>query len=114
MATKTHSPDMIWHTPDVLWNLIAPMLGPEAGKTTRPVGHPATSYRVLFDAIIFVLRSGCPWQALPREAYASGSTVHGQFRHWVQQGVFVQAWQRCWTTMIRKWVLLGNGKPSMG
>lgn len=91
MATKTHSLDTIWHTPDALWKLIAPILGPE--KSPGTVGRPATPNRVVFDAIIFVLRSGCQWQALPRETYAPGSTVHGRFRQWVQQGVFVQAWQ---------------------
>lgn len=91
MATKTHSLDTIWHTPDALWNRIAPILGPE--KQPGTVGRPPTPYRVIFDAIIFVLRSGCPWQVIPRQAYAPGSTVHGRFRQWVQQGVFRQAWQ---------------------
>ena len=40
-----------------------------------------------------MLRSGCPWQIIPRQAYAPGSTVHGRFRQWVQQGVFRQVWQ---------------------
>ena len=91
MATKTDSLDTIWHTPDALWKLIAPILGPE--KQPGTVGRPATPNRVIFDAIIFVLRSGCQWQVIPREAYAPGSTVHGRFCQWVQQGVFVQAWQ---------------------
>ena len=91
MATKTDSLAPIWHTPDALWKLIAPILGPE--KQPGTVGRPATPNRVLFDAIIFVLRSGCQWQVIPRETYAAGSTVHGRFRQWVQQGVFVRAWQ---------------------
>ena len=66
MATKTDSLDTIWHTPDALWERIAPILGPE--KPPGTVGRPPTPYRVLFDAIIFVLRSGCPWQAIPRQA----------------------------------------------
>ena len=91
MATKTDSLAPIWHTPDALWKLIAPILGPE--KQPGTVGRPATSNRVIFDAIIFVLRSGCQWQGIPRETYAAGSTVHGRFRQWVQQGVFLHAWQ---------------------
>ena len=91
MATKTNSPDTIWQTPDALWKLIAPILGPD--KPPGTIGRPATPNRVLFDAMIFVLRSGCQWQAIPRATYAPGSTVHGRFRQWVQQGVFVQAWQ---------------------
>lgn len=68
MATKTDSLDTIWRTPDALWALIAPILGPD--KPPGTVGRPATPNRVLFDAIIFVLRSGCPWQVIPRETYA--------------------------------------------
>ena len=68
MAIKTHSLDPVWHTPDALWNRIAPILGPE--KQPGTVGRPPTPYRVIFDPIIFVLRSGCPWQVIPRQAYA--------------------------------------------
>ena len=71
--------------------LSAPILGPDNPPGT--VGRPATPNRVLFDAIIFVLRSGYQWQAIPRVPYALGSTVHGRFRYWVQQGVFVRVWQ---------------------
>ena len=89
MAAKTDSLATIWHTPDALWDRIAPILGPE--KQPGTVGRPSTPNRVLFDAIIFVLRSGCQWQVIPRQAYAPGSTVHGRFRQWVQQGVFLRA-----------------------
>ena len=65
MAPKTDSLDPIWHTPDALWNLIAPILGPE--KQPGTVGRPSTPHRVIFDAVIFVLRSGCQWQVIPRE-----------------------------------------------
>ena len=91
MVTKTHSQAPLWHTPDALWHQIAPILGPD--KPPGTVGRPATPNRVIFDALIVVLRSGCPWQALPRPAYPPGSTVHGRFRQWVQQGVFFRAWQ---------------------
>ena len=91
MATKTDSPAPIWHAPDALWALIAPILGLD--KPPGTVGRPSTPNRVIFDAIIFVLRSGCQWQVIPRQAYAPGSTVHGRFRQWVQQGVFLRAWQ---------------------
>ena len=91
MVAKTHSQAPLWHTPDALWHRIAPILGPD--KPLGTVGRPATPNRVIFDALIVVLRSGGPWPALPRHAYAPGSTVHGRFRPWVQQGVFLRAWQ---------------------
>jgi putative transposase len=81
----------IWHVPDDLWSLIAPILGPE--RKAHTPGRPAKPFRLIFDAILYVLRTGCQWQAIPRQEYAAGSTVHGRFRQWVRQGVFKSAWQ---------------------
>jgi len=91
MSTKTALPT-IWHTPDELWKRIAPVLGPEKAPGTP--GRPATPCRRLFEALVYVLRTGGQWHALPRQEYAPGSTVHGWFRHWVQAGVFEKAWKR--------------------
>jgi len=91
MATKTATLGTIWHAPDDLWKLLAPILGPE--KAAGTVGRPARPARLLFDAMIYVLRTGCQWQAIPREEYAPGSTVHTRFRQWVKAGVFLRAWQ---------------------
>jgi putative transposase len=90
MSTKT-SLDTIWHIPDDLWSLIAPLLGPEKPPGTR--GRPATSFRLAFDAILYVLRTGCQWHALPRQAYAPPSTIHTIYSKWVKAGVFAKAWK---------------------
>lgn len=89
MATET-SLDTIWHTPDDLWSLIAPLLGPE--KQPGTPGRPAVPFRRIFDGLIYVLRTGCQWRALPRGEYAPKSTVWGRFKQWVEAGVFEQAW----------------------
>jgi transposase len=89
MATET-SVATIWHTPDELWSLIAPLLGPEKAPGTP--GRPAVPYRRIFDGIIYVLRTGCQWRALPRAEFAPKSTVWGRFQQWVEAGVFQQAW----------------------
>jgi putative transposase len=90
MNTTTTVPT-IWHTPDDLWQRIAPLLGPEKAPGTP--GRPATPFRLLFDALLYVLRTGCQWHAIPRQEYAPGTTVHGRFRQWVQAGVFEKAWK---------------------
>jgi putative transposase len=90
MSTKTAVPT-IWHMPDDLWSLIAPLLGVEKAPGTP--GRPAVAFRRSFDAIVYVLRTGCQWQALPRQEYAPGSTVHGRFRQWGKGGVFEKAWK---------------------
>jgi putative transposase len=89
MSTQTLA--KIWHIPDELWSLIAPILGTE--KKAGTPGRPAKPFRLIFDAILYVLRTGCQWQAIPRQEYAPGSTVHGRFCQWVKQGVFVKAWK---------------------
>jgi putative transposase len=89
MATET-SLDTIWHTPDDLWSLIAPLLGPE--KQPGTPGRPAVPFRRIFDGLIYILRTGCQWRALPRGDYAPKSTVWGRFQQWVEAGVFAQAW----------------------
>lgn len=81
----------IWHIPDDLWSLIAPILGPEKQPGTR--GRKATAFRLAFDAVVYVLRTGCQWQALPRSEYAPASTIHGIYRKWVKAGVFEEAWK---------------------
>jgi len=89
MTAQTSVPT-IWHIPDDLWKLLAPLLGPE--KLPGTPGRPCTPFRRIFDGILYVLRTGCQWQAIPRHEYAPGSTVHGRFRQWVESGVFEQAW----------------------
>jgi putative transposase len=89
MATET-SLATIWHMPDELWSLLAPLLGPEKAPGTP--GRPAVPYRRIFDGIIYVLRTGCQWRALPRAEFAAKSTVWGRFQQWVAAGVLQQAW----------------------
>ena len=90
MAKKSR-PSTIWHVPDDLWEKIADILGPE--KEPGTVGRPATPYRVIIDAILYLIRTGCQWQAIPKEKYAAGSTVHGRFRQWVEDGLFEKIWK---------------------
>lgn len=90
MSTKTEL-NTIWHIPDDLWSRIAPILGKE--KQPGTPGRSATPFRLAFDAIVYVLRTGCQWQALPRQEYAPASTIHGIYRKWVKAGVFRKAWK---------------------
>ena len=94
MATKT-TLDTLWRVPDELWVLIAPLLGSE--KAPGTVGRPTRSSRQIFDGVLYVLRTGCQWRALPRQAYGPASTVHARFSQWVRSGMFCEAWQRTLT-----------------
>ena len=75
--------------PDDLWAELAPLLGEEKASGTR--GRPPVPFRKVLDGILYVLRTGCQWKALPRE-YGSGSTCHRRFQQWVGEGVFERTW----------------------
>jgi transposase len=70
-----------------LWRAIAPLL-PER-KPSPKGGRPPVSDRACLEGIIFVLRTGMPWQMLPTElGYGSGSTCWRRFRDWTRLGVW--------------------------
>jgi transposase len=45
------------------------------------------------DAIFYVLRSGCQWEALNQTDLCAKSTAHDRFQQWVEAGVFLKLWQ---------------------
>jgi transposase len=78
---------------DELWAVLEPVL-PEHGKTHRfGGGKPRTPDRRCADAIFYVLRTGCQWQALDATELCPHSTAHDRFQQWVQAGVFRRLWQ---------------------
>jgi transposase len=50
--------------------------------------------RKVFEAIVYVLRTGIQWKALPKERFGSASSVHKYFLEWKKQGVFVKLWRK--------------------
>jgi transposase len=43
--------------------------------------------RKVFGGIVYRLRTGCQWDAIPSE-FGSGSTCYRRFAEWAEQGVF--------------------------
>lgn len=74
----------IWSLPDPLWSRIKKLLPPE--KEPGTPGRPAVPFRTVLDGILYVLRTGCHWKAVPKK-YGSGSTVHRRFQEWQQAGI---------------------------
>jgi putative transposase len=68
-------------TTDQEWAEIAPLL-PGPRRLGRPRRH---SLRVIVDAILYVLATGCQWRALPKD-FPPRSTVQGYFYSWRDSG----------------------------
>ena len=74
---------------DEEWALLAPLLPPPP-RRGRPPKWPR---RVLADAVVYVIRSGCWWRMLPRE-YPPWQTVYSHFRRWWRGGLLRAAHDR--------------------
>jgi transposase len=74
---------------DALWAQLAPLL--RSTKPRKKLGRPRHPDRPLLDGILWLLRTGAPWSALPRE-FGPKSTCHERFPEWVASGAFAQAW----------------------
>jgi hypothetical protein len=63
------------------WERICPLLPSQ--KPAR--GRPAGDHRLILEGIVLVLRTGCPWRALPGR-FGPWQTVVGTYRRWCQEG----------------------------
>lgn len=68
---------------DTEFALIEPLL-PPARRGGRRRG---TSLREVLNALLYLLRTGCPWRMLPRE-FPPRSTVYGYFRRFWEEGIW--------------------------
>jgi transposase len=75
----------LWTIPEKMWQQIRPLLPPE--KEPGTPGRTPVPFRKVMNGILFVLRTGCQWKALPKKAHGSGSTVHRRFQQWTQAGI---------------------------
>ena len=80
-----------YRVPDALWIRIAELLPP---RPVHPLGchRSRVDDRKAMDAIFFVLRTGCQWNALNATGICSSSSAHRRFQEWCAAGVFVTLW----------------------
>lgn len=82
---------------DELWALVAPLLPPEPPKPKG--GRPRVPDRACLTGILFVLKTGIPWEYLPVEmGCGSGVTCWRRLRDWQDAGVWDQLH---WTLLNR-------------
>ena len=74
---------------DELWEIVEPLLPEELPKPEG--GRPRVDDRAALTGIVFVLKSGIPWEMLPQEmGCGSGVTCWRRLREWQEASV----WER--------------------
>jgi len=72
-----------------LWAVLAPLLPPPKLRRFRFPGRKPVGEREALTGILFVLRSGIPWEMLPKEmGCGSGMTCWRRLRDWQAAGVW--------------------------
>lgn len=73
---------------DELWELIEPLIPVKPRRRHHPGRKPVERRKVL-TGILFVLRTGIPWEYLPREmGCGSGVTCWRRLQEWQDAGVW--------------------------
>ena len=72
--------------PDELWKHIRPLLPPHKDRFWG--GRPPIDDRIALTGILFVLKTGIPWEDLPQEIGCSGMTCWRRLRDWQRAGVW--------------------------
>ena len=74
---------------DEWWAVIEPLLPKEAPRPKG--GRKRIERRAVLEGILYVLRTGIPWQLLPQElGWGSGMTCWRRLRDWQQAGVWAK------------------------
>lgn len=89
-----------WEVSDAFWNIVEPLIparqrlqGKEYQRKQGGGRKPLDS-RKIFEAIVYVLRTGIQWKALPKERFGSSSSIHAYFRKWEKAGFFLELWRK--------------------
>jgi len=71
---------------DTAWARIAAFVVPAHPKGGRPC--PAGRWRQYVNAMFYVVRTGCPWRALPHDFTVTWSATHKHFLRWTRSGLW--------------------------
>lgn len=95
--TKAHANS--WEVTDEFWARVQPLV-PQPQRDPSKLyqrqagaGRPPKPARLVFEAIVYVLRTRCQWKALQAERFGSASAVHQKFMDWSKAGFFEDIWK---------------------
>lgn len=78
-----------------------------------PGGRPRkTDMRSAMNAILYLLRTGCPWRYLPRDGFPPRSTVYNIFRKFQADGTWHSIWDHLYPMLRER--ESREGSPSAG
>ena len=84
--------------PDKVWAVVRPLIPPR--RQSRKGGRPWCDDRMALAGIIFVLRTGIPWQMLPKGmGFPSGVTCWRRLVEWQGLGTWDAMWQAALSTL---------------
>ena len=86
------NPKESYRVTDELWSKLQPLLPVHVNTHRFGGGRPRAEDRVCMDGILFVLRTGCQWNALNATGICPSSTAHDRFQEWAEAGVFRNLW----------------------
>jgi transposase len=76
---------------DEQWAVLEPLIP----KQKPGVGRKRADDRKTLNGILYVLKTGCAWEDLPRE-YGSDTTCWRRLNDWSEDGT----WERIWRTLL--------------
>ena len=89
-----------WEVSDAFWALAEPLVPKpqrDPNKTYKRKsggGRKPAPPRAIFAAIVYVLRNGIIWNALPTKKFGvCSSTMHRVFGEWCESGFFLELWK---------------------
>ena len=89
-----------WEVSDAFWERVKPLIpakerAEDRGYQRKPgAGRKPIDPRRVFEGIVYILRTGIQWKALPKEQFGSPSAIHRYYREWEKAGVFLELWKK--------------------
>jgi putative transposase len=71
---------------DALWKRLSMLIPEPTGRGRRPKDD-----RGCFEALVYLLRTGCQYDELP-SVYPAKSTVHDALKRWSTRGILEKMW----------------------
>ena len=85
---------MKWEISDSLWEQMEPLIPKPVDNHPLGMHRARVPNRDAMNAILFVLRTGCQWEALDATGICKHSSAHRRFQEWTKAGVFKEFWKR--------------------